>query len=303
MGRHKERRYLRSDGTPMPPEEYASARAFREQRPIHAVETGIVVADGRTVWTSVSAAPFPEANTGVLLVTTDITERRQAEAALRELARHLDSVREEEHTRIARQIHDELGQALTALRLDLTWVGRKLPKGNTALQRRIDAAVALTDETIAVGQRIVAELRPPILDDLGLVPAVEWYAQHFARRSGLRIEVDVGAHEPVVPDHLAVTAYRIVQEALTNVARHAKATHASVRLGEQDGALTIEIRDDGRGIREDSVRNSHSFGIVGMRERAASYGGALAIVGSPGAGTTVRVTLPHERRKRPQAPP
>jgi signal transduction histidine kinase len=234
------------------------------------------------------------------VVMRDITERRQAEAALRALALHLDSVREEEHTRIARQIHDELGQSLTALRLDLTWVGRKIPKGHTALRRRIDAAVALTDETITVGQRIVEGLRPPILDDLGLAPAVEWYAQHFAKRSGLRIEFDAGAEEPVVSDQLAVTAYRIVQEALTNVARHAQATHARVRLGEQDGALTIEIHDDGRGFPEEVSRNPHSFGIVGMRERAASHGGALAITTSPGAGTTVRVTFPLGRPEEPR---
>jgi two-component system sensor histidine kinase UhpB len=169
-------------------------------------------------------------------------------------------------------------------------------------RRRVAAAVALTDETITVGQRIVAELRPPILDDLGPVPAVEWYAQPLAKRSGLRIELDVGAEEPVVTDHLAITAYRIVQEALTNVARHAQATHARVRLGEQDGALTIEIRDDGQGIPEEAIRSPHSFGIVGMRERAVSHKGELVITSSPGAGTTVRVTFPLERPEEPQVP-
>ncbi|MFH0962826.1 MAG: PAS domain S-box protein, partial [Planctomycetota bacterium] len=268
-------------------------------------ETTAVRTDGTPFAVAVSSHYVRDASgaaDGVEGIIRDITERKQTEVALRALARHVDSVREEEHIRIARQIHDELGQALTALRLDLTWVGRKIPKGNTALRRRIDAAVALTDATIAVGQRIAGELRPPILDDLGLVPALEWYAQHFAKRSGLRIELDVGAEEPVVPDHLAVTAYRIVQEALTNVARHAQATHARVRLGEQDGALTIEIRDDGQGFPEEAIRNPRSFGIVGMRERADSHGGALVITSSPGAGTTVRVTFPLERREEPRVP-
>jgi PAS domain S-box-containing protein len=268
-------------------------------------ETSAVRTDGTPFTVAVSSHYLRDASgapDGVEGIIRNITERKRAEAALRALARHLDSVREEEHTRIARQVHDELGQALTALRLDLTWVGRKLPKGNTALRRRIDAALALTDETITVGQRIVEELRPPILDDLGLVPAVEWYAQHFAKRSGLRIELDVGAKEPVVPNRLAVTAYRIVQEALANVARHAQATHARVRLRERDGALTIEIRDDGQGFPEEAIRSPRSFGIVGMRERATSQGGALVITSSPGAGTTVQVTFPPERRKGPRVP-
>jgi len=288
-----------------PSQRAALLAAIDERGLVHDYETTAVRTDGTPFAVAVSSHYVRDASgapDGVEGIIRDITERKQAEAALRALARHLDSVREEEHTRIARQVHDELGQALTALRLDLTWVGRKIPKGNTALRRRIDAAVALTDETITVGQRIVGELRPPILDDLGLVPAVEWYAQHFARRSGLRIELDVGAEEPVVPDHLAITAYRIVQEALTNVARHAQATHARVRLGEQDGALTIEIRDDGQGFPEEAARDPHSFGIVGMRERAASQGGELVITSSPGAGTTVRVTFPLERRKEPRAP-
>ena len=238
----------------------------------------------------------------IVAIYSDITERKRSEAALRALARHLDSVREEEHIRIARQIHDELGQALTALRLDLTWLGRKLPKGNTALRRRIDAAVALTDETITVGQRIVGELRPPILDDLGLVPALEWYTEHFARRSGLRIVFDPWVEESVVPAHLAATAYRIVQEALTNVVRHARATHAWIRVGEQEGALTIEVRDDGQGLPEGAADSPLSLGFLGMRERVASQGGALGITSQPGGGTTVRATFPPERRKAPRSP-
>ena len=279
--------------------------ALREHGFVRDYETTAVKADGTPFTIAVSSHRVHDASgapDGVEGIIRDMTDRKQSEAALRALARHLDSVREEEHTRIARQIHDELGQALTALRLDLAWVGGKLPKGNSVLRRRIDAAVALTDETIAVGQRIVGELRPPILDDLGLAPAVEWYVQRLAKRSGLHIEFDAGAEEPVVPDHLAIAAYRIVQEALTNVARHAQATHAWVRLGERDGAVTIEIRDDGQGLSEEVSGDPHSFGIVGMRERAAAQGGELVIASSPGAGTTVRVTFPPDRRKKPRGP-
>jgi len=288
-----------------PNQRAAFLAAMGERGFVRDYETTAVRTDGTPFAVALSSHYVRDASgapDGVEGIIRDITDRKQAEAALRALARHLDSVREEEHTRIARQIHDELSQALTALRLDLTWVGRKIPKGHTALRRRIDAAVALTDETITVGQRIVEGLRPPILDDLGLVPAVEWYTQHFAKRSGLRIELDVETEEPVVPDHVAVTAYRIVQEALTNVARHAQATHARVFLGERDGALTLKIHDDGRGIPEEAIRSPNSFGIIGMRERAASHGGELAITSSPGAGTTVRVTIPFDRREEPLVP-
>jgi PAS domain S-box-containing protein len=237
---------------------------------------------------------------GLLGVARDISERRRAEEELRLLARHLDSVREQEHTRMAREIHDEVGQALTALRLDLTWVGRKLPEGSRALREKIDAMVTLADETIEAGRRIVAELRPPILDDLGLGPALEWYTQHFAQRSGLRVELDVEVKEVAVDDQVAVIAYRIVQEALTNVARHAQATHVTVRLGVRDGALALEIADDGKGIRPEAAASARSFGIVGMRERAQSRGGLLEVTGSADRGTSVRVTIPFERRREPR---
>jgi PAS domain S-box-containing protein len=244
---------------------------------------------------------------GLLGVARDISDSRKAQEELhrsqeelRLLARHLDSVREEDHTRMAREIHDQVGQALTALRLDLTWLGRKLPEGSAALRRKVDAMVALTEETIEAGRRIVEELRPPILDDLGLVPALEWYVQHFAHRSGLRVQLDVESKALPMDDQLAVMAYRIVQEALTNVARHAQAKHVTVRLGERDGALTVEISDDGRGIQPEAVASARSFGIVGMRERADARGGALEISGVPGRGTTVRVRIPVERRREPR---
>jgi PAS domain S-box-containing protein len=222
--------------------------------------------------------------------------RRQGEE-LRALARHLESVREEEHTRMARDIHDELGQSLTALRLDLSWLGKKLPEAGAAVQRRIGAMVALTEGTIEAGRRIVAELRPPILDDLGVVPAVEWYVDHFAKRAGLRYELDLGSSALAADKDVAVIVYRIVQEALTNVARHAQAKHVTVRLGEQDGALTLEIHDDGRGICEDAIASPRSLGIVGMRERAGARGGSLTVARAPGGGTTVHLTFPVERRR------
>jgi PAS domain S-box-containing protein len=267
---------------------------------------------GDEVWVETRARPkrMPDGSTLFYGFAHDVTERKRAEHALgesevrlRALARHLESVREEEHTRMARAIHDEVGQALTALRLDLTWIGGKLGDARPALRRKLAEMVALADETIEAGRRIVAELRPPVLDDLGLVPALEWYTEHFGKRAGLRVELDVGRKAVVVGGQIAVTVYRIIQEAVTNVARHANAKHVTVRLREQDDLLKLEIADDGVGIPSEALESVQSFGIIGMRERTMSQGGALEIEGSPGRGTVVRVEIPVERHRAPPVGP
>jgi len=242
-------------------------------------------------------------------VSRDVTDRMLVESQLRQqgedlraLARHLDSVREEDHTRMARDIHDGLGQALTALRLDLSWLVRRLPEASAGVRQKIGAMTALVDKTIEAGRSIVAELRPPILDDLGLAPSLEWYLHRFAKRAGLQCEWDPGPAGLAVDREVAVIAYRVVQEALTNVARHARAKRVAVRLGEEAGALTVEIRDDGRGISEDAARSPRSLGIVGMRERALVRGGSLEVGPLPDGGTSVRLTIPIERRREPRAP-
>jgi len=242
-------------------------------------------------------------------IGVDVTERakaehelRQSEERLRALAQHLESAREEEQARIAREIHDELAQSLTALRLDLSWLAKRVPGADQAVRAKMTEMTALAGATIEAGRRIAAELRPPILDDLGLIAALEWYVQDFARRTALQATLHVGPQELALDGRLAVTAYRIVQEALTNVARHAEAKRVTVRLGERDGALVLEITDDGRGIRADAAASGRSFGIVGMRERAAAHGGALEVASAPGGGTVVRATIPLERRQAPRGP-
>ena len=242
-------------------------------------------------------------------IGVDVTERakaehelRQSEERLRALAQHLESAREEEQARIAREIHDELAQSLTALRLDLSWLAKRVPGADQAVRAKMTEMTALAGATIEAGRRIAAELRPPILDDLGLIAALEWYVQDFARRTALQATLHVGPQELALDGRLAVTGYRIVQEALTNVARHAEAKRVTVRLGERDGALVLEITDDGRGIRADAAASGRSFGIVGMRERAAAHGGALEVASAPGGGTVVRATIPLERRQAPRGP-
>jgi signal transduction histidine kinase len=161
---------------------------------------------------------------------------------------------------------------------------------------------ALTDGTIEASRRLVADLRPPILDDLGLVPALEWYLKHVEERTKVRARLDVDAEPLDVTGPVALTAYRIVQEALTNVARHAEAKHVTVRLGTQAGALLLEITDDGAGIRADTADSPRSFGIMGMRERALAHGGALEVGPSPGGGTVVRATIPLGWRQAARGP-
>ena len=269
--------------------------------------------DGTYAWMeTLGRAQFDQttgAVTEISAVSRDVGERLQVEEQLvrqgkelRALARHLESVRDDEHVEMVRVIHDELGQALTALRLDLSWLGRKLPARSAALRRKLDEMTALTDGTIKASRRLVADLRPPILDDLGLVPALEWYLGTVEERTKVRARLDVAAEPLDVTGPAALTAYRIVQEALTNVARHAEAKHVTVRLGTRAGALLLEIADDGAGMGAGTAYSPRSFGIMGMRERALAHGGALEVGPSPGGGTIVRATIPLERHQAARGP-
>jgi PAS domain S-box-containing protein len=267
--------------------------------------------DGSLVKIATALSPILDGTGGLIgvsAVVRDITERKRAEQRLREseeqlraLAAHLESAREEERARMARGIHDELGQMLTALRLDITWLARRVREPSAAVMRKMDEMIAMTDESIEASRRIVADLRPPILDDLGLVPAVQWYAEHLGKRAGLRVRVLTRGGEPALDPRLTVTAYRIVQEALTNVARHATARNVEVRIGTDDGNLLLEVSDDGCGIPASAASDRRAFGIAGMRERARSGGGTLEVSGVAGGGTLVRVVMPHQRPLPPEA--
>jgi PAS domain S-box-containing protein len=268
-------------------------------------ENEIVTRDGRrrhVLWNNTWLRDAGGRLSELITVGEDVSELMQSQEELRALARHLELVREEEHTRMAREIHDEVGQALTALRLDAAWLARKLPDAGPAVRQKIDGMIRLADDTIEAGRRIVAELRPPILDDLGLVPALEWHLEQFARHAGLRYKLAVSPRKLTVDRDLAVTAYRIVQEALTNVARHAAAKSVQVRLAETDGELALEIHDDGKGIPADAAASRRAFGLVGMRERAYGRGGSFAIEPAVEGGTTVRVVIPLERRQQRRQP-
>ena len=229
-------------------------------------------------------------------------ERRRAQERLkksheqlRALSVYLQHVREDERIRISRQVHDELGQALTGLKMDLYWLASRLPKQLRAVRDKTKTMSAHIDSTIQTVRRISTELRPGILDDLGLVAALEWQAAEFQKRNGIKCEVVSEVAEPILEEELNTAFFRIFQESLTNVLRHANATRIDVRIWEESGNLLMEIRDNGRGISESDWTNTRSIGVLGMRERASLLGGELTITGAPDQGTTVRVRIPREQ--------
>lgn len=217
-------------------------------------------------------------------------QHRSLAERLRDLAQHLQKVREEERTRIARELHDELGQALTALKLDLHWLAERTPESEPATNR-LRSMVALVDQTIASVRRLCSDLRPAVLDDLGLGAAVGWLAQDVERRTGIRCRASVSSEAPDLPAHVATAAFRILQESLTNVVRHANATEVQIALSTRGGRLIMEVRDNGSGFSE-ARRRTGVFGMAGMHERALELGGKLRVVSRQGVGTRVRLTVP-----------
>ena len=219
-------------------------------------------------------------------------EIRHSREQLRNLSAHLISVREEERTRMAREIHDELGQSLTALKMDVSWLNRHLPEVDEGFKSKLSSMEEVIDRTIQSVQKLSGELRPGILDDLGLAAAIEWQAEEFENRTGIQCEVALSHEESVLTREQSTTMFRIFQETLTNVIRHAQATKVEVRLMEQKGSIVLEVTDNGRGITEAEISDPKAFGLIGMRERVDFIGGEITIAGSPGKGTRIMVILP-----------
>jgi signal transduction histidine kinase len=232
--------------------------------------------------------------------TQERADRRRAQEQLRDsheqlraLSVYLQHVREEERTRIAREVHDELGQALTSCKLDLSLLANKLPGNLPSLKDKAKALSAHIDATIQTVRRIATELRPGILDHLGLIAALEWQANEFQTRTGIKCDVHTDLHEPVLTPDLATAFFRIFQETLTNVIRHAGATHVTVHLKEAAGRIILEVKDNGRGILAEEISNPRSMGLLGMKERAALLGGTFRIGPAPsGKGTLAAVSIP-----------
>ena len=235
------------------------------------------------------------------VILRDITLRKHSEdrlkqqqAELRELSARVLEAREEEKTLIARELHDELGQLLTALKMDLAWLRERLPPAESELGGKAAQMDALLDRTVTSVRRISAELRPLMLDDLGLHDAVTWLTDDFAARSGVSCQLTLAEESALegLERNVANTVYRVLQESLTNIARHAQAAHAWVMLAGDAEGLRIEIEDDGRGIGKEDLVRPRSLGLKGMRERVLYLGGTLEIDRAPRGGTRVRARVP-----------
>ena len=269
----------------------------KDGTPIHVLENAILLPD--------------EEGTPAIIQGTmiDITERKQAEEVLREneerfrlltddlrrVMQRLHTVREEERTRITRELHDELGQALTALNMDLHWLTGRSWHESEVTQARLRSMRELLNTTIQAVRRICADLRPAVLDDFGLTAAIEWQAQEFQSRTGIRCQLALPTTQPDLPEEQSTAVFRIFQESLTNIARHAQATEAKVTLLIRPDTLVLEIVDNGIGISEDDLAGSRSIGLVGMRERAIGWRGRVDITGIPNQGTTVTLHMPIEQ--------
>jgi PAS domain S-box-containing protein len=256
--------------------------------------------DGSVLWTDVVASVVKSSEgqrSGYIAIHRDRTELRKSQAMLREsherlqqLAAGLIDVREQERSAVARELHDELGQALTRLNMDLMWLVERLPR--RLRTRRTTGMVSLVEEMLTTVQHLCAQLRPAILDDFGLEAAIEWQAQEFEQWNGARCRLDLRL-PPLPPDRdRDTTVFRILQESLTNVARHAHAESVDIRCGVVGGALVLEVVDDGVGIAEGTAGGPSSLGVLGMRERARAIGAEVDILPAMPRGTAVRFRVP-----------
>jgi len=262
------------------------------------VEERIPHADGIHTYLSVKFAVYDESGhpRGMCSIATDITVAKKAQDQLRRLSGSIMANQEKERGAIARELHDELGQVLTALRMDAVWIQEHLKGRDDRAAERALTMCRLIDKTIADVRNLAFRLRPGILDDLGLVDALELFTTDFEKRTEITCAFEHGSI-PVTSETVSTAAYRIAQEALTNVARHAAAGHVEVRLGLNDGFLTLAVKDDGRGFNTDALGENEGLGLAGMHERANLAGGHLEIVSAPGKGTRVSFEVPQAGAK------
>jgi len=218
---------------------------------------------------------------------------KESEDKLRRLAAHLISVREEERAHIAREIHDELGQVLTGLKMEVTWLAKRLR--DKPLIEKTDSMCKLIDTTVQTVRKIATGLRPEMLDDMGLIAAIGWQAKEFQKRTGIRCRAKLPPEVKLDID-ISTTMFRIFQEILTNVARHSRATRVDIELLLNEERIGLEVVDNGVGIADDDLNGKKSLGLLGMHERALLFGGDVKITGTPGHGTRVSVSIPMKQK-------
>ncbi|RZM16112.1 MAG: PAS domain S-box protein, partial [Pedobacter sp.] len=234
-----------------------------------------------------------------LVLANDVTEKLDAEInlqksheQLRLLATHLEDIRESERTHMAREIHDELGQQLTGLKMDIAWLNRKIKSDDLEVQQKIKDTIQLIDTTVITVRRIATELRPSILDDLGLIPAMEWQSEEFQKRSEIETNFVSNLSNFAASPEVATGIFRVYQESLTNVMRHAQASKVEASLNIADDSLELVITDNGKGFLIETISNKRTLGLLGMKERVNLMGGTYEIISAPGHGTSVKINVP-----------
>jgi len=285
----------------------AVSRVLSSEQAAPVVSERIVRLDGGTRDVVIAVAALPDhGRTAVQMVITDVSESAQqgrelerSRSDLRKLSANLVNAREDERRRIARELHDELGQRLTALKMELAALATQ-PDAPTR-EQRIASMVEMVDDTVASVRRIATELRPLMLDDLGLVAAIEWLAQNWSARMGVRVKLHLEPRLPEIGDAATIALYRVVQEALTNIARHARAREVRIELRRGAGALRLSVQDDGVGFDETSIYREGSHGLMGIRERTHMLGGELRIGNARQGGGRISVRLPLRLAREPRA--
>lgn len=268
-------------------------------------ELRMLNSEGRIFWVNITAnlKKNTQGELCHLLVFHDISEHKSIEVMksynnkLRNLSKHILRAREDERKTIAREIHDELGQLMTALKIDLSWLRQKIPKESELLLPKIDTMMTTLDLAIRTIRDIVAKLRPLILDDLGLEAAMEWHAQKYLTPANIKYTLVFKLNEDLLSEDLNIVLFRIYQEALTNAIRYAKANTIFISLTHKGETLLLEIKDNGIGITDSQINNPKSFGLIGIKERLRPYTGTLDIISKEGLGTTLKATIHHFKKE------
>ena len=265
--------------------------------------------DGKEIECLISASRIGDSlkHRNIVITYEDITESKQSKyeleksrEQLRNLSAHLESAREEERSRIARELHDELGQLLTALHMDIVMLNKKIPPDNMYLREKTDSMAALVDMTMRTLKKIYMDLRPGMLDHLGLAAAIGWQAGEFEKRTGIECKVTFSPEDFEIHPDLSTAIFRIFQETLTNVSRHAGATAVTISLKNRNGGLELIVKDNGKGITKDQLSKPDSYGLIGISERAYHWGGNVHILGKKDQGTTVKVSIPFHGKEDTQ---
>jgi PAS domain S-box-containing protein len=306
-GAWQRRTFLNADGSPRPPGKRVSERAVTEKQLINGMETGAVLDSGEIVWVEVSVAPVAVPDVRAVVIMHDITERKQAAKdledanyQLRVLSRQLFHIQEEERRHLARELHDAIGQNLTAAKINLKIIAPDVPAG---VRDRLDDSVQLLDRLLNQVRELSLDLRPPLLDELGLVPTLRWLVDQQAQRAGLYATFTANANGLELAPDVQTSCFRVAQEAITNIIRHSGAKNFAVELRREEERLWLRVRDDGTGfdpvVIQQKIAEHSTLGLVSMKERALLVRGGFEIHSAPGQGTEIRAWFPLARGEHP----